>query len=367
MSTAISPNGLQWNIANSVGLGCPNTVPDVRQVQVLLNMIGMDFGGTFEFKLPENGVWSDRLERAIGDFQRKSMNPLELTQQEKEHVLRGSETMRRLNELVGRFAFCDRPGLHPFRKRLIEIARKEMGIVTDRVKGGRSDLDEYNAMFGTKHEYDNTISYRKSSARLRTYFTGTVSPEPKWDFRGKYTDQKFNTDPSDDVDYDLTIEEGIIRWNKRPPLGSTKTKYSGSDLGYYNGFHWCGVFAVWALKQAGMKTVWWDTKLRGIAPALKVVDYTGGQPMGNLVYTEINSPKVQEQVAWEQIPLLPGDVVIIQGGNNHHLIVTEVSITGRMGLQGTFKAVAGNSNYQEVAEESHALNKIYRIYHTWSS
>jgi hypothetical protein len=326
----------------------------------------MDFGGTFEFKLPETGRWSDRLGRAIGDFQMKSMNPLELSEQDKSRVLRDSETLRRLNELAGRFAFSDRPSLHPFRKRVIDIARAEIGIVTDRVQGTRKDLDEYNQRFGTKHEFDPQRSYRKGMTRLREYFTGTIDPEPTWSFRGKYTNQRFNTDPSDDVVDELTQEEGIMRWNKRPPLGSALTKYAGDKQGrgYYNGFHWCGVFAVWALQQAGMKNVKWSTKLRGISPASKVAEYKGWHQAGSLVYTDVDY-KAIDRIVFGITPIRPGDIVIIHGGNNHHLIVTEVNITGTMGLQGNFKAIAGNSNYQEVAEESHALSKIYRIYHIW--
>jgi hypothetical protein len=73
-------------------------------------------------------------------------------------------------------------------------------------------------------------------ARLRTYFAGTVSPEPTWNFRGIYTDQKLNTDPGDDVGHEISFEDGIIRWNKRPPLGKSKTAYSGDKKGrgYYN-------------------------------------------------------------------------------------------------------------------------------------
>jgi hypothetical protein len=222
---------LQWNIANSVGPKSPNQMSDVRQVQSLLNMIGMDFGGTFEFKLPEDGIWSERLAKAIGDFQRKSMNPLTLAEQDRNSVLRGSETLRRLNELVGKFAFSDRPLLHPFRKRLIELARNEMGIVSDRSSGGQADLDDYNRRFGTSHAFDATKSYRKGMARLREYFTGTIVPEPTWNFRGKFTDQRFNTNPADDKDYELTFEDGLMLRNKRPPLGTALTKYAGDTQG----------------------------------------------------------------------------------------------------------------------------------------
>src|SRR5687768_8855089 len=106
MSTA-NAESVRWSVRDSVGAGCTNRAADVRQVQELLNMIGMSFGGTFEFKLTENGIWSDTLGKAIGDFQRVSMNPLTVPQNERNCVLPGSETLKRLNELAGRFGLGD--------------------------------------------------------------------------------------------------------------------------------------------------------------------------------------------------------------------------------------------------------------------
>jgi hypothetical protein len=331
-------------------------------------MIGMSFGGTFEFKLPENGIWSDQLGKAITEFQRVSMNPLMIPQSERGCVVPRSETIQRLNELAGRFGLGDEPTLHPTRKRILEVARQEKGIVTDRSPGGKSDLEEYNSRFGTKHEFDGKKSYRRGMTRLREYFTDTISPPVTWSFRGKYTNQRFNTDPSDDVDFEITQEEGIMLWNKRPPLGSTKTKYAddAQGRGFYNGFHWCGVFAVWVLHQVGMKSVKWDQKLRGIN-ATKAVDYSPGMhPAGTVMYSDIDM-KAREKVLSGKLPIRPGDVVVILGGNNHHLVLTELKLQSYVDYRGKFTAIAGNSNYQEVAEETHDLTKIYRVYHTWPS
>jgi hypothetical protein len=365
MSTANAAS-LRWNVLDSVGTGSTNRSADVRQVQELLNMIGMSFGGTFEFKLVENGIWSDDLGKAIGEFQRVSMNPLMVPQNERNCVLPGSETLKRLNELTGRFGLGDAPSLHPTRRRIIEIARQEKGIVSDRSPGGRSDLDEYNQRHGTSHPFDPSKSYRRGMARLRDYFTDTVSPSVNWNFRGKYTNQRFNTNPGDDVDYDMTQEEGIMLWNRRPPLGSAKTAYAGDaqGRGFYNGFHWCGVFAVWALQQVGMKNVKWSQKLRGIT-ATKAIDYSvGTHPAGSLMYSDIDM-KARQKVLSGKLPIRPGDVVVIMGGNNHHLILTELKLQSYVDYRGTFTAIAGNSLYQEVAEETHDLTKIYRVYHTW--
>ena len=155
-------------------------------------------------------------------------------------------------------------------------------------------------------------------------------------------------------------------WNRRPPLGSAKTAYAGDaqGRGYYNGFHWCGVFAVWVLQQVGMTNVKWDQRLRGIT-ATKAVDYSPGvHPMGTLMYSDIDM-KARERVLSGKLPIRPGDVVVILGGNNHHLILTDLHLPSYTEYRGSFKAIAGNSEYQEVAEERHDLTKIYRVYHTW--
>jgi len=360
---------LRWKIKDAVGPCETNNGVDVRQVIGLLNMIGMEFGGTFEFPLPKTGSLTRQLERAISDFQHASMNPLKYPKEEKQRVLPNSHTLKRLNELAGSFGFGGVPTSLPFvRKRILDIAKRERGVVSDKTYADALEVKAYNERFGTAHVFEKG-RYRKGMGRLRDYFTNTVTPNVDWGFSGKFTRAKFNKDPFDDTHHDLTVEEGTVLRNMRPPLGSFKTPYrdekgKATSEGYYNGFHWCGVFTAWVMQQVGMKGVKWSQKKRGLV-ATKAKDYQSSMHRpGQLVYTDVDI-RARRKIVAGQIPLRPGDILVLHGGNNHHVILLDYKITNKQMFSGRFKAIAGNSDYQEVAFEDYPLTKFYRIYHTW--
>lgn len=122
----------------------------------------------------------------------------------------------------------------------------------------------------------------------------------------------------------LTQLEGVQCVNMRVPL------HGQLPNGDWNGLHWCGIFATWVLRQAGVQVKW--INIKGI--------------------TEQSSGQVAKEFGGKSIQ--PGDVCVI-AKNSHHFIITDV--TGN-----SLKTIAGNSFFQEVAHEDHSVSEIVATY-----
>src|SRR5687767_8969610 len=87
------------------------------------------------------------------------------------------------------------------------------------------------------------------------------------------------------------------------------TSLNSSDLGTYRseeGIHWCGIFATWVLKRAGLAVEWRNRQLTGPS-VIRAVNLRS------------LSRSAQEE---ERRTIMNGDVCAM-GANNHHFIVID--------------------------------------------
>lgn len=155
---------------------------------------------------------------------------------------------------------------------------------------------------------------RKNWMRLKEYFDFALTTPRAWSAR-----------PSPSMPLKFTCPDGIVRvtdpllngvklmgmrvpQSQRPEITTDK---DGGTKEYWRGTSWCGIFAVWAWRQAGLDAKW------GYGPML------GG----------VNLP-----TSTDLDFLLPGDIVLMKGKENHHAMVAGISADGK-----EFLTVDGNS------------------------
>jgi hypothetical protein len=131
-------------------------------------------------------------------------------------------------------------------------------------------------------------------------------------------------------------------------LRAKATSLSLNGLGTYQSgeaIHWCGVFATWILKRAGLSVEWKDRHLTGPSSAITAVNL------------RLLQPSRQQD---ERNTIMTGDVCAM-GANNHHFIV----IDGVPG-QNRLLTVEGNVSSQcvlrrEQKKDDTQIHTIYRL------
>ena len=162
---------------------------------------------------------------------------------------------------------------------------------------------------------------------LKKYFDDAVAgwSESKWSDRGsiKIGEQAVK----------LTNLEGIQKPGLRVIQGASKP----------SGVSWCGIFATWVWRQAGLKAVVW---------------HQGLGPRGNGV-TIVNKTTGFQR----------GDIIVIRSGEVHHAIVAEMPSVYDVDTEGnpdkTIVTVNGNSTYQSIRVHSEYRLQDVAYYYTF--
>jgi hypothetical protein len=92
--------------------------------------------------------------------------------------------------------------------------------------------------------------------------------------------------------------------------------------------HWCGIFAAYCIRASGWSNVRWDLTSGGMPALSKYSDYD----------------------------VTPGDIGIVQGTTQHHVIITAVS-------DGRVWTVEGNTGGQKIIENTRPLSQISKYYY----
>ena len=198
------------------------------------------------------------------------------------------------------------------REKIVQIAREEaspppFGKVSD------LELDADGNRAGWK--------------RLKQYFDEAVegwNPR-KWQGRGSI---KFGKD-----DIKLTNLEGVQKPRLRVIQGDSKP----------SGVSWCGIFAAWVWRQAGLDQVQW---------------VSGTGPRNNGV--KLVNEKTGFQV---------GDIIVIRGGDVHHAIVAELPSVYDLeeggSLDTSIITVNGNSTNQSIRIHNEYKLSVVAYYYTF--
>jgi hypothetical protein len=275
-------------ISAPVGLGGRNTPDDVRIVQRLLNLAPRGDGGTAG-TLATSGISNPETIAAIKAFQLRWFGFSDSL------VEPGRKTLGKLNE-------WDRPtpgdvaapppklapeetapqvpnipgDLSPLRQRILKLgiaaATPAPGIVSDRV---------------TMVDAETGETVRAGWKQLKAFVDDTIDG---------WTAQHWK---------DSRNWKGV----RLPGVFMPGAIYKGEQLG----FSWCGVFATWVYRQAGIETKW----------------IIGGGPT-----------KLKHYSSKEISSLKPGDIGHIQK-QNHHFIILSVK-------DGKIRSINGNSDAQSI-------------------
>lgn len=181
------------------------------------------------------------------------------------------------------------------RWRIVQAAKSQTGKVSDRTPLNGLRLGHQNLQM-----YIDVAGRRKISWSDKT--------------KRKYTDPAKN-------DHMITNLEGVQKVGMRIPQ-------DGMGLG----IQWCGIFATWAWITGGADAYW---AFPGIAAS-------GGAKVPLLSHTRC---------------LAPGDVCILTGAMQHHVVVASVAADGK-----TFTTFEGNKDWQEVGPGSHGVAKVQAVY-----
>lgn len=149
--------------------------------------------------------------------------------------------------------------------------------------------------------------------------------------------------------FDLVVRYAVEelkgqRPTRRPSLEELNRYCTGcgdSYAGFDNTLHWCGIFATYILRKAGVRVRW----------ARKIVDDSGGQDI---------------KIVWGREGMGPGDVAVRDWRNvNHHFIVLDSpksgviwSVDGNHGGVGNPLLFCGRHGKNTVA----AVDYYYRVY-----
>lgn len=197
------------------------------------------------------------------------------------------------------------------REEIVRIAREE---ATPAPHGKVSDLVK------------DTEGRRAGWQRLKQYFDEAVVGwnESKWSNRGSI---KVNGQP-----VKLTNLDGVQKPGLRVMQGDSNPA----------GVSWCGIFAIWVWRQAGLTSAQW-----------------GYGPTGNGV-------KMVNATTGFQV----GDIIVIRSGLVHHAIVAEMPSVydqdDKGNLDTSIVTVNGNSTYQSIRVHSEYRLRDVAYYYTFS-
>jgi len=276
------------SIQASVGINSPNLLADVMQVQTLLNQVAPTDGGPVT-PLVVDGKCGTKTLAAIQRFQQTIMNfpdgriePNKKTWQKLVGVTGMDKDPYSNNEY---WTWKER------RMDIIYWAKHELGKVSDRVPLPDPKVPGH--------------FFRRGGDVLKVYFEQAVMGwHPAfWQGKGNYNGRI------------ITAEEGVLGWNQRVP----------QPMPPGAGINWCGIFATWVWRQAGLYISW----IPGIGINMDSID---GYP-------------------------LPGDIIVEYGAANHHAIVTST-----IGDDDKYETVNGNAEYQEIRVLHTHRKKIAKMY-----
>ena len=184
------------------------------------------------------------------------------------------------------------------RERIIRAAQAEEGKVSDRkaaVSGKRHGAHVLKGYIDTAGR--NNINWADTKKRLY------IGPKPA------------------ETKYQVTNLEGVEKNGMRIPQ-------DGQGLGV----QWCGIFATWAWMQGGADVYWaWPGPARSSGQKIPA--------SGNFK------------------ALAPGDMCVLPGGMQHHVIVVSVSADGKK-----IETIEGNKMWQEIGPDSHQVAKLQTLY-----
>ena len=164
----------------------------------------------------------------------------------------------------------------------------------------------------SKRSFVRPTRLRFGWPRLKTYFDETVIgiTEKWWRQVG---DIRVNGETKT-----ILFVDGVRGHNWRVPQASLA-----------GGMNWCGIFATWCWRQAGVQVKWNAGSLTKPDKRAFVVG---------------SSPK-------------PGDILVLNNGQVHHGVLLPDDIDAK-----EFRVVAGNATYQKVAIETFPRNLVVAYY-----
>jgi hypothetical protein len=131
-------------------------------------------------------------------------------------------------------------------------------------------------------------------------------------------------------------------------IKASATSLSLNELGTYQpaqAVHWCGIFAAWILKRAGLPVEWKGRQVSGPSTAIRAVNLRALPPSAQ---------------ATERSTIMTGDVCAM-GANNHHFIVID-GVPGKSRLL----TVEGNVSNQlvlrrEQSKDNPDIHTLYKL------
>jgi hypothetical protein len=183
------------------------------------------------------------------------------------------------------------------RERIIQAALGEAGKVSDKT-----------AVNGKRH----------GGQTLKGYFDIAGRNKINW---ADNTKRKYIGPKPQQTEYKVTNLEGVQKTGMRVPQ-------DGMGLG----IQWCGIFATWAWITGGADVFW----------AFPGPSRSGG----GLIPASGNFKAIA-----------PGDMCVLPGAMQHHIIVTSVSADGT-----SIETIEGNRMWQEIGTDSHAVAKLQTLY-----
>jgi hypothetical protein len=328
----------------AVGRGGMNRPQDVRTVQEILNTVPGHYGGPVLLIAPD-GVYDFELDQAIDRFQRQALNVGRLTTDRPGLVHPAAETWRKLNELSGQWVAAQTPSdldLSGLREDILRIARGEMGKVSDNLSytNAAREADSSGKLRPVRYGWET----------LKRYLTEALEHPPNWTTKVK---QKYTVMPyaSTGVTADQIKEKTV----EITPLDAVKFAYlrvptGGKPLpdGRWNGIHWCGIFATWVLRQAGVRVIWGTDRENYWNYGIK------NWPARPDTFVE--GSILADRTIETREDIQPGDVCVIPE-NSHHFIVERVE-------KRILHVIAGNSAYQQIMRERYPIDKVRCTYRT---
>ncbi|MBL8176041.1 MAG: hypothetical protein JNK48_15290 [Bryobacterales bacterium] len=305
---------MHQSIAFPVGKGGTNLPEDVALIAQMLNRVPTYKGGPSVYPGAQGSMTGDVINAIIHFQQAQSIFPVNGL------ITKESPTLFRLNQLANDAAAGDRH-VQGMRQKVCDFALSysRMNPVSDLICTTGIEFTRYFATQGKKNiptpealelqKIDKgNLPFRKGGEFLKKLYDDILlipidwSDQKPYKFHSKFT---FKT-------HEITMLEGVFKRHMRVPLRNAAN----------GGVHWCGMFACWIWKQAGIDIKWQVSR----------EPLVSGKPL---------KPRTDKE------NMRHGDIAMIPEESHHYLIVSDPPSTKPMTALHT---VDGNDMWQQILE-----------------